>query len=202
MGARKIRGPPPPPPRPVRWFLLAGWRTVLSLRLGPYPSPEHVLGWRIVEGAPDSITLELRSWLMTARQMFRTEQSRVTQATLVRYERRIAAVLWPPVSILHRQIVPRCLRAAAIRVAGASQVASRDPHAPAEHQNAYESNDRHLSRDREQERSMNVTLEHPPGTRLDAEEPAEGESSPEPGTESTPSATPSPTPTPEPTPHP
>jgi hypothetical protein len=34
---------------------------------------------------------------------------------------------------------------------------------------------------------MNVTLEHPPHTRLDAEEPAEGESSPEPGTESTPS---------------
>ncbi len=132
-------------PRPVRWFLLAGWRTVLGLRLGPYPSPEHVLGWRIVERAPDSITIELRSWLMTARQVFRTEQSRVTQATLVRYERRIAAVIWPPVSILHRQIVPRCLRAAAVRAAGASQVASRDPHAPAEHQNAYESNDRHPS---------------------------------------------------------
>jgi hypothetical protein len=33
----------------------------------------------------------------------------------VRYDKRIAAVLWPPVSILHRQILPRLLRHAAAR---------------------------------------------------------------------------------------
>jgi hypothetical protein len=37
----------------------------------------------------------------------------LTQSTLVRYDRPIAAVIWPPVSIIHRQIVPRLLRHAA-----------------------------------------------------------------------------------------
>jgi hypothetical protein len=31
----------------------------------------------------------------------------------VRYDKPIAAIIWPPVSLLHRQIVPRLLRRAA-----------------------------------------------------------------------------------------
>jgi hypothetical protein len=100
-------------PRAVRWFLVAGFRFGLGLRFGPRSSPEHVLGWAIVERETDSLTLQAQSWLLTSRLVFKTDGSRLQQSTHVRYDRSIAAVLWPPVSILHRQIVPRLLRHAA-----------------------------------------------------------------------------------------
>jgi Protein of unknown function (DUF2867) len=102
-------------PRPVRWFLVGGFRYGLGLKFGPRPSPEHVLGWAIIDRSPDSLTIEARSWFLTSRLVFRTETTRVTQSTYVRYERWIAAIIWPPVSILHRQIVPRVLQRAARR---------------------------------------------------------------------------------------
>ncbi len=102
-------------PRPVRWFLLIGFRYGLGLKFGPWSSPEHVLGWAIIDRSPDSVTIESRSWFLTSRLVFRAETTRVTQSTYVRYDRRIAAIIWPPVSVLHRQIVPRILRHAATR---------------------------------------------------------------------------------------
>lgn len=100
-------------PRPVRWFLVAGFRFGLGLRFGPWPSRTHVLGWEIMARTADSITLQAQSWFLTSRLVFEIRGVHLTQSTLVRYDRGIAAVLWPPVSILHRQIVPRLLRRAA-----------------------------------------------------------------------------------------
>jgi hypothetical protein len=102
-------------PRPVRLFLVLGFRYGLGLKFGPRSSPEHVLGWAIIDREPDSITLESRSWMLTSRLVFRTEESRVSMSTFVRYDRPIAKVLWPPVSLLHCQIVPRLLQHAATR---------------------------------------------------------------------------------------
>src|SRR5579875_3626765 len=51
-------------PRPVRWFLLLGWRGVLGLRLGPRTSPDHILGWPIVTREPDAVCLKLHSTLL------------------------------------------------------------------------------------------------------------------------------------------
>jgi hypothetical protein len=102
-------------PRPVRLFLVLGFRYGLGLRFGPRSSPEHVLGWAIIDREPDSITLESRSWMLTSRLVFRTEESRVSMSTFVRYDRPIAKVTWPPVSLLHCQIVPRLVRRAAAR---------------------------------------------------------------------------------------
>jgi hypothetical protein len=112
--------------RPVRWFLIAGFRFGLGLRFGPRRSPEHILGWAIVERAQDAITLQAQSWFLTSRLVLRTDGSRGTQSTFVRYDRPIAAFLWPPVAILHRQIVPRLVRRAAAsgRVAVEPEVAS------------------------------------------------------------------------------
>jgi hypothetical protein len=98
--------------QPVRWFLVLGWRSVVGLRLGPRSSSEHVLGWAILGREPDSVTLGLSSWFLTARLVVSTDPSRVTHSTYVLYDRPIAAVIWPPVSLLHRQIVPRLLRRA------------------------------------------------------------------------------------------
>jgi hypothetical protein len=112
-------------PRPVRWFLLAGFRYGLGLRFGPRPSPEHVLGWAIIDRAPDSITLESGSWLLTSRLIFQTEDACASVSTFVRYERPIAKVIWPPISILHCQIVPRLLRRAATRTTATQRPAGQ-----------------------------------------------------------------------------
>jgi hypothetical protein len=97
---------------PMRWFLLIGWRAGLGLRLGPRDSPEHILGWAIAETSPDSIALELRSWLLSSRLVFQVDATHASASTLVRYETPLAAILWPPVSILHRLILPWRLRRA------------------------------------------------------------------------------------------
>jgi hypothetical protein len=101
-------------PRPMRWFLLVGWRAVLGFHLGPRPSVDHVLGWRIVTTEPDAIRLELRSALMTGQLLLRqTEPDLVVLTTEVFYRRRRASVLWSAVAPLHRQLIPILLGRAA-----------------------------------------------------------------------------------------
>jgi len=96
-------------PRPVRWFLLLGWRGVLGLRIGPRPSSDHVLGWRIAETSPEAVRLELRSALMTAHLILRVASSTAVLTTHVYYTRRLAHPLWAGVSLIHRQMIPYLL---------------------------------------------------------------------------------------------
>lgn len=117
-------------PCPVRWFLLLGWRGVLGLHLGPRPSADHVLGWRIVETEPDAVRLELRSTLMTAQLILRLASSMVVLTTNVYYARRFARPLWAAVGLIHRQMIPYLLGRAASRSAaggGYGHTAHADP---------------------------------------------------------------------------
>jgi hypothetical protein len=41
--------------------MLTAWLFVLRLRLGPVHSPDHILGWRIVDRSSDEIVCQLRS---------------------------------------------------------------------------------------------------------------------------------------------
>jgi hypothetical protein len=100
-------------PRPVRWFLLLGWRGVLGLRLGPRPSSEHVLGWRIAETSPEAVRLELRSAVMTAQLILRVASSTAVLTTHVYYTRRLAHPLWAAVGLIHRRMIPYLLGRAA-----------------------------------------------------------------------------------------
>src|SRR4051812_47068755 len=47
----------------ARRFAFIPWRVFLGLRLGPWPSPDHVHGWKIAERGDDWIRLETASWL-------------------------------------------------------------------------------------------------------------------------------------------
>ena len=101
--------------RPVRWVLVLGWRVVLGLRLGPRPSPDHVLGWQIIDNSPDEIRLELRSPATTARLVVHVDGARVQLTTLVDHERRRSRPLWAVLAPVHRQFVPYLLTRAARR---------------------------------------------------------------------------------------
>jgi hypothetical protein len=100
-------------PVALRLFIVTGWRLVLRLRLGPRHSPDHVLGWTIAHRVPDETVLLTRSPWLTAHLVFRRDDSRLVWSTFVHYQRPIAAWIWPPVSLLHRQVVPYALGKAA-----------------------------------------------------------------------------------------
>jgi hypothetical protein len=102
-------------PAVMRWFLLASWRAGLGLRLGPLHSPDNVLGWHILDRAASSVTLEIHSWFLACHLVFWLEDTRLVFSSSIRYERKIGAVIWPPVSIIHRGIVPYVLKHAVYR---------------------------------------------------------------------------------------
>jgi hypothetical protein len=92
------------------------WRGLLQLRLDPGRSPATVAGWRIGGRGPDWIRLEAASWFLTANLIVRTGDGRVSLTTVVRYERRLGRRVWPPLSAVHRRLVPGVLRGASSRL--------------------------------------------------------------------------------------
>jgi hypothetical protein len=100
-------------PRPVRWFLLLGWRGVLGLPLGPRTSPDHILGWPIVIREPDAVRLELHSALLKSQLELHLSGASAVWSTCVYYTRPLARPLWAAVGVIHRQMVPRLLGRAA-----------------------------------------------------------------------------------------
>src|SRR5919106_4337361 len=87
------------------------WRSI-GLRLGPRPSAQHVQGWTITGRAEDWIRIEAASWFMTANAVVKVDEGQVSAALFVRYDQPIAAVIWPPVSVMHRHAMPTLLRQA------------------------------------------------------------------------------------------
>jgi len=96
-------------PSPTQRFI---WRGLLGLRLSRGRSPHTVAGWSIAERGDHWIRLETGSWFMSAELVVRTSDGRVSLATFVRYERRLGSVVWPPLSAMHRLLIPRVIRTA------------------------------------------------------------------------------------------
>ncbi len=92
------------------------WRGILGLRLSRGHSPSTVGGWRIAERGDDWILLETASRFMTANLLVRTANGRVSLGTFLRYDRTLAARVWPPLSAAHRAVVPGLLRDAAVKI--------------------------------------------------------------------------------------
>ena len=96
-------------PTIIRWFLTLGWRFVLGLRLAPGRSPTNVLGWRITDDHPDTLTLQARSALITGHNVVVVQESTLLWTTLVRYEQPIARPIWRLVELVHRIVLPYTL---------------------------------------------------------------------------------------------
>lgn len=93
-------------PRPLRWFVMFGWRFVLGLRLAPGTSPDHVLGWKVVKSEQDVAVLEARSRLLVANLLFEPKDGRFVWVSALRFESGLARPIWAVVGLLHRRIVP------------------------------------------------------------------------------------------------
>ncbi len=96
-------------PTIVRWFLMLGWRFMLGLRLAPKRSPTHVLGWRIIDDRPDTVTLQARSALIASHNVVIVQESTVLWTTVVRYEQSIARPIWRLAELVHRIVLPYTL---------------------------------------------------------------------------------------------
>lgn len=93
------------------------WRGLLGLRLARGRSPDTVAGWQIGERGEDWIRLEAASWFLTGNLLVQTADGRVSLGTFLRYDRRLGHSVWPPLSAVHRRLVPGLLRDAAARIA-------------------------------------------------------------------------------------
>jgi hypothetical protein len=93
--------------------MLAGWRFVLGLRLGPRSTPDHILGWHISDRGDDLIVCRLQSSFLSAYNTFERADRRMIWSTFVIYERGIGRLIWPLVSLVHRPLVRMALRRAA-----------------------------------------------------------------------------------------
>jgi hypothetical protein len=92
------------------------WRGLLGLRLSPGRSPATVAGWQIGEHGEDWIRLEAASWVLTGNLLVQTADGRVSLGTFLHYDRRLGHGVWPPLSAIHRRLVPGLLRDAAARI--------------------------------------------------------------------------------------
>ncbi|MFC4119024.1 DUF2867 domain-containing protein [Nonomuraea zeae] len=88
------------------------WRGFLGLRLSQGRSPDTVAGWRISGRGDGWLRLETASWFLSANLIVQVAGERVSIATLLRYDRPVGGLVWPPLSAVHRLLVPRMLRAA------------------------------------------------------------------------------------------
>ena len=100
-------------PSPGEVFI---WRVVLGLRLSRGRSPDTVAGWRIGGRGDDWVRLETESRTMTANLVVETGGGEVALTTRLRYDRTPARLMWPPLSAVHRWLVPRVLHDAAARM--------------------------------------------------------------------------------------
>jgi len=69
-------------------------------------------GWKIGDRDDNWVRLEAASWFLTAQIVVQVDPEQVSVATFIRYDRPMAAVICPPLSIGHRQAMPGLLRLA------------------------------------------------------------------------------------------
>src|SRR5207244_3389798 len=82
------------------------WRVLLGLRLERRSTPDDVAGWTIVGRGDGLVVLEAASWFLTAQIVVRVGDGQVSVATFIRYDRLVAALVWPPLSVGHRRAMP------------------------------------------------------------------------------------------------
>ncbi|MCP2358063.1 hypothetical protein HD597_005083 [Nonomuraea thailandensis] len=92
------------------------WCGLLGFRLSRKRSPATVAGWRIGGRGEDWVRLEAASWFLTGNLLVQTAGEQVSLATFLHYRRRVGRGVWPPLSAVHRRLVPGLLHDAEARL--------------------------------------------------------------------------------------
>ena len=103
-------------PLRVRLVLLGAGlvqRAFLGLPAGRNDSERLMFGWRIADGGDNWVRLEASSGLLSGHVILHRDGHQVSGATFVRYNRRLAAFVWPPVAVVHRWVARFLVRYAA-----------------------------------------------------------------------------------------
>jgi hypothetical protein len=100
-------------PHGLLFFVPFVQRAALGLRLEPRASPDHILGWKIADRGDNWVRLEAASWFLTGHVLVHVDRGQLSFATFVRYDRPLAALVWPPVSLIHRQVALSLMHSAA-----------------------------------------------------------------------------------------
>ncbi len=99
-------------PRGLLVFIAFVQRVFLGLRLKLAPSPDRLLGWKITDRGENWIRIEAASWFLTGHVVMHADDGQLSFASFIRYDRRLAAFVWPPVSLIHRQVALALVRSA------------------------------------------------------------------------------------------
>jgi hypothetical protein len=99
-------------PRGLVLFIPFVQRVFLGLRLKLQPSPDYLLGWKIADRGDKWIRIEAASWFLTGHVVIHVDERQISFASFIRYDRRLAAFVWPPVSLIHRQVALALVRSA------------------------------------------------------------------------------------------
>jgi hypothetical protein len=99
-------------PRGLLFFIPRFQRVFLGLRVKLRPSPDHLLGWKIADRGDNWIRLHAASWFLTGHVVAHIDEGRISLASFLHYDRRPAAFVWPPVSLVHRQVALALVRSA------------------------------------------------------------------------------------------
>ena len=92
---------------------LLAHRLLLGFRLGPWSSPEHIFGWKVVSSEPDLLHLEARSKWLDGHMVWRLDDTHLTMTTFVRYEMlRTGLLVWGALGNVHRASAPCLLKLA------------------------------------------------------------------------------------------
>jgi hypothetical protein len=99
-------------PRSLLLFIPFIQRVFLGLRLKLRPSPDRLLGWQIVDRGDSWVRIEAASWFMTGHVVMHVDEGQLSFASFIRYDRWLAALVWPPISLIHRQVALALVRRA------------------------------------------------------------------------------------------
>ena len=89
-------------------------RHLLGFDLGPFSSPQHLFGWRVVRSQQDVLHLAAEGRRMQADMIWRLQDGHLRMTTFVHYRQPIqAALVWLIAGRVHRKAVPNLLRSAA-----------------------------------------------------------------------------------------
>jgi hypothetical protein len=101
-------------PLATRQAGLLAHRLLLGFHLGPWTSPDHVFGWRVVTSEPELLHLEARSRWLRGHMVWRLHDTRLVMTTFIRYEMsRTGSLVWGTTSPIHRASAPYLLVLAA-----------------------------------------------------------------------------------------